>query len=141
MVEIPKPTTQDLAEWYRLQVQLNRLKLAEHNMRMRLFNGLFPDPVEGTNTYDINDGTGAVLKATHVIGRTVDEGTLQALATQLKEEHLTTVDLRALIKWKPELVTKEYRKLGKRELHVFDQCLVIKPGSPQLKIEIPKAKD
>ncbi len=140
MVTIPKVTTQDLQQWYKLQQKLGKLKSEEAMLRARIFSDLFPDPVEGTNNYDINDGTGAVLKATHVINRNIDMGSLEALdkAIRTPDANLPKLPLRKLVEWKPSLVLKEYRSLTEEERHVFDQCLIIKEGSPQMKIEIPK---
>lgn len=140
MVTIPKVTHQDLQYWFKLQQQLSKLKSEEAMLRARIFSDLFPDPQEGTNNYDIGDGTGAVLKATHVINRSVDQGSLEALDKAMRDpaSNLPKLPLRKLINWEPKLVIKEYRALTDEERAAFDQCLIIKEGSPQMKIEIPK---
>lgn len=140
MVAIPKVTAADMAHWYKLQQQLSTLKGEEAMLRARIFADCFPTPVEGTNTFAIADGTGALLKATHVINRSVDEGSLEALGKAIKtpDSNLPKLPLTKLVKWKPEVVIKEYRSLTEEERQVFDQCLIIKEGSPQMKIEIPK---
>lgn len=142
-------TQADLAEWYRLKQELGRIKSAEALLRGKIFHFFFTNPVEGTNTHELDDGTGAVLKGGHVINRTVDPGALDALreeqARAFGEEansdsrpNVPRVRVDDLIKWKPELVIGEYRKLTAEERNYFDQALVIKPGAPTVEIVIPK---
>lgn len=141
-------TAQDLAEWYELQEQLGKLKSAEALLRGRIFRHYFPTPKEGTNNVSLNDGTGAVLKGQHVINRTVDPGSLDALKKAQQDAlallasggnpNVPVLKLDELIKWKPEVAISKYRELTEEERMFFDQCLVIKPGSPQLEITIPK---
>lgn len=108
----------------------------------KIFKFYFPNPKEGTNKADLKDGTGAQLKAVHVIGRTVELGSLDALRSAIRTEgsNLPKLPIADLIKYKPELVIGEYRKLTEEERCIFDQCLIIKPGSPQLEITIPKTR-
>lgn len=135
-------TPEDLTRWYNLQQQLAEIKGAEAMLRSRIFKHYFPNPTEGSkdNKVPLNDGTGAILQADHVINRTVDEQQLEALREAMFAEgsNLPQLDLAKLIRWKPELVKTEYNKLSETERHTIDQALVIKPGSPQMKIVIPK---
>lgn len=139
--ELPPPiTAEDLVRWYELSEQLSKLKSAEAMLRARIFNFYFKEPKEGTNTVPLNDGTGAVVKGTHVLNRAVDVGTLDALrATQAVEGYNgPKLELDKLVKYKPEVSISEYRKLTDEERTLFDSALIIKPGSPQLEITIPK---
>ena len=157
MTEIPENevTLADIAQWYKLQAELAKLKSAEGLLRNKLFKHFFPNPKEGTNNFELKDGTGAVLKAKHNINRKVDEGEYQALRVAQNEAYATAeadqfaqgvdgrpniprLPLDDLVKWKPEVSISEYRKLTEEERQYFDQCLVITPGSPQLEIAIPK---
>jgi hypothetical protein len=151
MVDInPDPVTpQELAQWYELKDTLAKVKQAEALLRGRIYRHYFQDPKEGTNNYDIGDGTGAVLKANRVIDRKVDVAALDALKKAQEENwgeskapgtvpQVPLLKLDELIRWKPELAISEYRKLTDNERHYFDQCLIIKDGSPSLEIVIPK---
>lgn len=143
-------TLDDLKQWYELHEQLGRIKSAEALLRARIFKAKFPEPKEGTNNVPLNDGTGAVLKAQHKIQRDIDVGTLDALkkaqadavaglATEVPAApNAPKINFDKLVKYKPELITSAYRELTAEERMYFDQCLVIKPGSPQLEIVIPK---
>lgn len=142
MVDIPedKVTTADLAEWYQLKAELGKLKSKEALLRGRIVRAFFPNPVEGTNNHDMNDGTGAVMKLGYTIDRKVDMGALDALraAQAVEGSNVPKVNLDELIKFKPELVISKYRELTAEEQNFVDQALIIKPGSPQLEIVIPK---
>lgn len=134
MVEIPQNqvTQADLAEWYKMAQDLRNLKAKESLLRKKIFGSAFPDPKEGTNNYDLPDGY--VLKGQHVLNRDVDIGALDALKPKLREEGMNPDNL---IKYKPELKKAEYNKLTEGQKKLFDQCLIIKPGSPSLEIVLP----
>lgn len=134
MVEIPQNhvTQADLAEWYKMTQDLRNLKAKESLLRKKIFGSAFPDPKEGTNNYDLPDGY--VLKGQHVLNRDIDIGALDALKPKLREEGMNPDNL---VKYKPELKKAEYNKLTEEQKKLFDQCLIIKPGSPSLEIVLP----
>lgn len=134
MVQLPEHTVtqKDLEAWYQLQLELKRIKASEMLMRMKIFKHYFPAPAEGTNTAPLADGY--VIKATYPITRDVDPGALQALKDTLLEQGVRADEL---VQYKPSLVVKEYRTLTAEQQHLFDQCLIIKPGSPGLEIVLP----
>lgn len=134
MVEIPQNqvTQADLAEWYKMAQDLRNLKAKESLLRKKIFGSAFPDPKEGTNSYDLPDGY--VLKGQHVLNRDIDIGALDALKPKLREEGMNPDNL---VKYKPELKKAEYNKLTEEQKKLFDQCLIIKPGSPSLEIVLP----
>jgi hypothetical protein len=141
MTEVPTAITQaDIVAWYKLQEQLTEVKAAEAMLRARIFRGVFANPVEGTNTYDLDDGTGFVLKGGRVVNRKVLEDEVESYKTRMKEEgsNLPKFKFDKLIRWKPELVKSEYNKLTDEERHQFDSVLEIKDGTPSLEIVKPK---
>jgi hypothetical protein len=142
ITDLTTPTVADVERWYKMKAELDALKVAESLLRKRLFEHFFPSPAEGSaeNKYPLNDGTGAVLQADHKINRTVLEPELDALKAACKEEgsNLPKLPFNKLVKYKPELSKSEYNKLTEEERQVFDRCLNIKPGSPELKVVIPK---
>lgn len=138
MVTIPdNPVTmQDLVEWYKTTEELARLKIKEILLRKKIFGHYFPNPEEGTNTSDpLPDG--AVVKGVHKINREVDDAALKVLEPEFLKKGIP-VD--SLIRRKPDLVLKQYRGLTKEEQKFFDQALIIKPGTPELDIVVPKRK-
>ena len=127
-------TQEDLNAWSQLQKQLGDLKSAEMLLRTKIFKGLFPNPVEGTNSVPL--GTeGWVIKAKYPINRKPDIALLTARAPELRAAGIVLEDV---IRTIPELATGEYRKLTDDQRHLLDQVMEVKPGSPALEIVLPK---
>lgn len=126
-------TQDDLTKWYELQKELAIVKDAEMKLRNKIFKGLFTDPREGVNKHPLAEGW--ILKADHKIDRKVEEALLSTLTPALREKGINPD---SLVKWKPELVTAEYRKLTEEEMKLFDQVLTITPGTPSMEIVLPK---
>lgn len=133
--QIEEATPEDLAAWYVAQEALRKAKDTELALRLKIFKDKFRAPVEGINKYDLPDGY--VLKGTHVINRKVDEPALITLRPIFQEKGLKVDEL---VQFKPELRTGEYRKLTEEQRMMFDQVLIIKPGTPSLEIVLPKRK-
>lgn len=125
----------DMIEWYTAAEQMEVLKKREAILRVKLFKAFFPTPVEGTNSYELPDGF--MMKGIHVINRSVDQAVLTTLATEFAKQQINIAEL---IKWKPELVKSIYNTLSAEQKQLFDQALVIKEGTPQLDIVMPKRK-
>ena len=126
-------TQQDLERWYLVQEELGKLKNEEQLLRKKIFQGMFVDPKEGTNSINLDGGF--VLKGKRVVNRTVDEAAFRATAEILAKNGIPTDQI---VKYKPELVTSEYRKLTFEQMHLFDTVLIIKDGMPGLEIVKPK---
>lgn len=138
MTQIPQNavTMEDLTAWNDLQEQLRKIKASEMILRQKIWAGLFVAPVEGTNTVALgNDGW--ELKGVRSIDRKIQLEVLQAMAVENGPLHQAGIRAADLVEWKPELKIKEYRTLTAEQKLVFDQCLTIKDGSPQLKIVLP----
>lgn len=136
MTQIPANavTQEDLNAWSEMQKQLGALKSAEMLLRTKIFKGLFPNPVEGTNSVPL--GTeGWQIKAKYPINRKPDVALLTARAQELRE---AGIPLDSVIRAVPELATGEYRKLTDEQRYLLDQVMEIKPGSPALEIVLPK---
>lgn len=153
-------TQAELEEWYKLKELLDDTKTKEFALRKKIYahyfvvrdeHGVEIQPKEGTNNFELPDGF--VLKAQRVINRSVDQGSLAALKQEkieLSEKEdlyekekerlalLLELPLDDLVRYKPELETREYRKLSDEARNVFDTALVIKDGTPQLDIVKPK---
>lgn len=135
MIQVPENTvTQaDMERWYVVQDQLSKLKNEEQLLRQKIFKSMFPNPKEGTNNLDLPDGY--VLKGKRTINRTVDEAAFKASIEELAKNGIATD---AIVKFKPELVTSEYRTLTDEQRNLFDCVLIIKDGMPGLEIVKPK---
>ena len=136
MTKIPENavTQADLDAWSEMAQKLAALKSAEMLLRVKIFKGLFPNPVEGTNSVPL--GTeGWQIKAKYPINRKPDVALLTARAQELRE---AGIPLDSVIRAVPELSTTEYRKLTDEQRHLLDQVMEIKPGSPSIEIVLPK---
>lgn len=155
----------ELAEWevlkQRVAQEATPLVELERAKRKRLFAHFFPTPKEGTNKYPLSNGW--ELSGTYPIDRSVDIGALQGLqgATvgasmgllQLLKYNVPQgtppetpivqfmrIQLDQLVKWEPALQVKPYRVLTEEQRTVFDQCLMVKPGSLSMSIVLPKKR-
>lgn len=140
----PAVTPEMLSKWNDLQDRLKKIKVEEILLRKEIYGFYFTNPEEGTNTVDL-DVTGFPgwkLKAVRGIDRKIDLPVLMAAASGTEQEPsaLDKAGIRKdlLVEWEPKLVIREYRKLTNAQLEVFDQCLTIKDGSPQLTLVPPK---
>lgn len=132
-IPAPQTTQEELNTWYALQQKLDEIKTQERALRKKIFAAFFQAPKEGTNTASLTDGW--VLKGGHVINRKVDVALLTTHVADLREHNVPTDEL---VKYKPELVLPEYRKLNDEQRNLFDRVLDIKIGSPSLEIVLPK---
>ena len=142
MSELPtnEVTQADINKWYELQAQLKSIKASEMLLRTKIYKGLFKEPEEGTNTLPLAEGW--VIKAKRVIQRDIDLASLTINATVDSESGLSRltaagIQPESLVKWKPELILKNYRELNDEQKLIFNECLVIKDGSPALEIVLP----
>lgn len=116
-----------LGQWQDTKAELESLKRKEAQLRKLLFQGAFPNPVEGVNTITLVDGT--IIKGTHKITRNIDEAALPAILEQMPEAVRGN-----LVAYKPSLSVSAYRKLTTEERKTFDQALIIKVGTPTLEV-------
>ena len=118
------------------------MKAAELMLRTRCFGGFFPAPAEGTNTHILS--TGHQLKGGYVINRSVDEGAFRAMRAPIpgRDDNATQLSLQgvpdAIVQWEPKLSLGLYRELSEEQQRFVDRFLIVKPGTPSLKIEAPK---
>lgn len=123
---------QKLYDWYEKQRQLAILKVEELELRKDLFARYFPTPQEGTNNHALKDGW--ILKGKHGFNRKINE---VALAEVLKQPGMKEV-VKAVIKWKPEVSTKEYKNLTDEQRRILDNALIVTPSTPGLEVVLPK---
>ncbi len=124
-----------MSEWFDVSVKLKEMKALETKLRKEVLTELFPEEErkEGMNNFALPDNY--VAKCGQPYTRKVDPAAFDAI-----KELLRDVDARPekLVKWTPELVKAEYNKLTEKQLKVFDDCLITKPGSASLEIVLPK---
>lgn len=115
---------ENLDRWAELKSTIKQLTAEERALREGLFAGTFPDPEEGTNKVELEDGR--VLKAVHKIYRNVDESRFDSLAPALRKSFFRT---------KHSLITSDYRKADPALRKQLDNVLDIKPaGLPNMEL-------
>lgn len=149
----------EVQHWLDAKPILENAKTYEMYLRNKVTTTLFPAPKKGTQRYDI--GGGYKVKLVHGLTYTLgdkdklnDEGAKVPIRKQIEDLEAAIIDthgeaglqlVKRLISWKPELSGSEYEKLdpdNSLEAEVkemIDAVLTIKPASPQLTFEEPKA--
>jgi len=130
-VEFTESVSDMLWLWEKAAADLIKAKTYEMALRKKIVAALFPNPTEGTNTYQLPGEW--KLKLTHKIDRKLDESALEAVWENLAEGSEDK-----LIKNKPSLIKKAYDDLTSEEQVIFNEALILKPGSPTLKLIEPK---
>ncbi len=126
------------AQWYSAKKAADKAVAAEKALRAELVALAFPNGLsEGAkNKADLPESW--QLSVTGVVNRTVDEAALGATLELIKEKTGVVIDPADLIRYKPELKVSAYKELGEDVKKLFDNALVIKDGSPQVEVKLPK---
>lgn len=132
-VKEPKANQEELSQWFEAAQQLAKWKDLENKLRVKIFGDAFTNPREGTNKFALADGW--VMNGTYVINRKVDVASLKNLGDEFAESKIPTD---ALFKYEPTLVKSAYNLLTDEQRLLVDRALIIKPGTPQLEIKLPK---
>jgi hypothetical protein len=77
---------------------------------------------------------GYILQADHKINRSVDEAVVSAL---MKADNTRPL-AEKVFRYKPELVLKEFKGLSLEDKKIIADAVTEKPGTPALKIVLPK---
>ena len=83
-------TLNHLAEWHAMAEELRLLKIKEILLRKRLFEHYFKTPVEGINTYSLENNY--ALKAKYPYSRSIDIAMYTAHKETLEKESKINVD-------------------------------------------------
>ncbi len=123
-----------LAAWTNASEQQKYWQELERKLRKEIFDEFFPNPKEGTNRAELMMGHSIV--ATYPIDRKVDLTSYTAISEQFEENKIPI----NIVKYEPKLDVRVYKAMTGQQQLFFDQALIIKPGSIQMKIEPPKEK-
>lgn len=124
-----------LENWSKVKDIAKALSDLEKKMRVALFQATFPNPEEGTNTFELQDGR--KLKATHKINRSIDETQIALARSEFALLNEPPVVFDDLLKTKFELVTSAYRKLepDTQPFKIASRMITSKPGTPALELK------
>lgn len=134
---------QVMLEWQKSKAELDACKEREAALRRAVFEVKFPTKKEGTQRIELGNGyhLKAVYPMTYNCGTKPDDlakvtNGLNELAALGEEAKFIA---QRVVKWMPEVSISEYRQLKPEYKMIVDKFVTIKPGSPQLEIEEPKA--
>jgi hypothetical protein len=139
LTQLGQPGNQDpylrmLEAWDQMCLLKALVEESEKDMRLKLFQGAFPNPKEGTNVHKLPDGRELVGK--HTVNRKIDEAALPAVLVAMREAGVANSD--KLVRYKPELAKREWNSLSDENKLRFSPAVISTPGSPQFEIRIPK---
>lgn len=153
----------EIQRWLESKHTFVNAQTEERDWRAKVSTTLFPTPSKGTQRYDL--GGGYKVKLVYALSYSIgnkdqvdDEGVKVSIRNQVQklEDEIAalgeahTVRFEAVVSWKPEVSGSNYEKLATaakegdavalavRER--IDKLLTIKPGSPQLEFEEPRAE-
>lgn len=119
-----KAVEEKLTLWQQVKAQFDKLKAEELKRRNELCAFILGDKIKGSKTAVIGERKAT---ATAKLNVTVDKDALKAIWADL------TIAEKKSIRFKPEIVAKEYNKLPKNaKIH---QVITEKPGTPALAIK------
>ena len=127
LLPTPVQANSDLWHWYEIQQQIKHLQAQETLLRERMFRYFFLNPKEGTTTIELHGDY--KLKGEFRLNRKLDEAALAARRSEF-ENHGISVD--SVVRYKPDLVLSEYRKLPQKQRLLFEEVITTTPGLPGL---------
>lgn len=126
----PNDTYEDvLNKWQAVQALAKQLTSVERDLRMGLFTGGVPKPVEGTNKLELRDGRVCVFTVRY--NRKITD--VRAAQDALRAAGFNDTD--TIIVPKYELAVGPYKKLGGPARAVLDVYVVTTPGLPSLEVK------
>jgi hypothetical protein len=120
----------DLRKWYKMSVDLKKLKNDEMSLRKKICKSLFGEGVRDEDkTIKFGMPSGISVQATSKVSIKIDEAVLREIYGDL------SLSEQSAVVYKPNLVMAGYKALAKDSL--FHEAISIQPASPTLKVVIP----
>ena len=128
-----------LLRWAELKTELEKAKTLEMELRKYIVKREFSSVIEGINNIEL--GNGYKLKATLKYNYVIDNNKIDSALDELaKINNEGSFIAERIVKWKADLVLKEYRELEPQYKKIIDEVLTIKDAAPTLEIVEPKVK-
>ena len=128
-----------LLRWAELKTELEKAKTLEMELRKFIVKREFSSVKEGINNIEL--GNGYKLKATLKYNYVIDNNKIDSALDELaKINNEGSFIAERIVKWKADLVLKEYRELEPQYKKIIDEVLTIKDAAPTLEIVEPKSK-
>ncbi len=116
-----------IKQWNELTRQLKDLKEKESKLRDQIFLKIFQNDKEGTREITFSDKVS--LKCSQTYKRTIDALIFEEICYDLPNQYRESVARTEYI-----LDKKVYDTLPQKVKDVFDDCLIVKPAKPSLKL-------
>lgn len=113
-----------IKEWHDIKMQLTELQGHERTLRVKIAEAVLDGKKEGSKTEEIE---GYKVTATGVLSYNIDKDELAIIEDDLNDEE------RECLRYKPELILKDYRALRGSQLA---KVVTVREGIPQLKVKI-----
>lgn len=125
-----------LSQWRAKHELLQRIKAEEAALRKQLVDyAANPNVSEGTESQDLETGEKLKIRKTLLYCFT-DKTAAKDLEAAFKNTDAKGEFLaERLIRWSPEVVVGEYRKLPEQYKAIADVYITSKPGMPEVKVE------
>jgi len=124
--------------WNEVKSELSHLKDEESSLRERVYKEIFnSNEKNGTHYIDLSNGYRLKLVCKTNFNF-VDAESLESACDKLNSTPEGFVIAQRLVKWTPELVLSEYKKLLSDHKFIIDEALVTKPAKPTIELVEPK---
>lgn len=129
-----------VTEWYEaltLVAEAKQVIEKEQALRKQVIATCFPNPVEGTNHFELGDGYKITLS--YKIDRKLDEAAFEAQKEILRTQF--QLDPNSVIKYSPSLITTGFKTLKSTNEAAYtfmQQFVTEKPGSHSIELKPPK---
>jgi len=137
--EVMDKINRDMAimSWRNAKQTLDAAKENEMQMRKNLTNLLFPNPVKGTQRFNL--GNGYSIKLVHKLNYKLDKDRVEQALDKIEAQGPKgELIAERLVKFTPELSQTEYKLLSEIDKKIIDEVLTVEPGAPTLELEEPK---
>ena len=115
-----------VSDYIEAKSQLTEWKAKEAKLRVQLLETAFPGAISGNETAEFND---LKIKGSFKFSYKLDAASLEENIATLSEDELSC------IAHKPSLVMSKYNALELDEKEALDECVIVSPAMPTLKIE------
>lgn len=116
-----------IKRWNELTKQLKDLKEKESKIRDQIFLKIFQKDQEGTREVTFSDQVS--LKCVQTYTRLIDSTVFDEICDDLPKQYRESV-----VRQKYNLNKAVYDALPQKVKDVFDECLIVKPAKPSLKL-------
>lgn len=118
-----------LTDWHEAVQKKNHWETREKELRVAIFNAMFPDPKKGMNKLKIDHGM--ALIGDHRLNYKIDKASLDAA---LQDKELEPI-IREIVTFDPKVSGSKFENLGDNSKKMVGPLITVTPGTPGLEIK------